>query len=735
MPSTTAQNAQPRAFSARFTARFATRTSLELLDFDQRPTFVLDLKASAANYEPVENLSFCNMALLNLSGLHEIVIRAFSGLRSTVHQGDESAFAAWIKSRSISDASPNSKVFFDVLWTVTSMLDDWAICSGVELSQSDFSSFNSADESERGSQRRDVTMQDMSSRNSLSSMDTDSRISKASRLSRAPLGDIWPPTGLTPSAHIAWIRDFDWASTPLGPINTWSPQLRQACEMMLASPDPITIFWGPDLILIYNEAYVALAGDKHPSMMGGSARVHWKEVWDQYDPLFDQIRADGKAFKQENQQLFIHRRGYLEEGFFNLTVNPILSEDGSVTGFYEPVYEVTKQTLSERRMHLLLQLSECTSSATSLKDLWRLLLKALSGHKGDIHFAVLYSLHEDKSPALSPQYKLEGSVGFGNDISSFQQIVNIYDAEQGGIIPAFRSAHELRTPILLEASDQSLSPSILQRIEAAGMAEAPRAVVVYPLSSSVDDSVDAFLNIGLSPKRPYDDDYRLFVNLLARQVESTITFVKLFEKEKMRLKQQAVYESELKFKRFAENAQVGIFHCDQVGNIQFCNEAWLELSGHDRNNMSAMSWANDIHPDNMANTKCYWDKIMINLEGPQTFEVQYKKPWRPKNHTDESISLDRTFGVASAYAELNDDGVVIGLLGCVTDISSWKWVDMIQSQRLSEALELRRQQENFLDITSHEYVPLHQLGFWSWSMHTYRYQNAESIECDLTLCS
>ena len=72
------------------------------------------------------------------------------------------------------------------------------------------------------------------------------------------------------------------------------------------------------------------------------------------------------------------------------------------------------------------------------------------------------------------------------------------------------------------------------------------------------------------------------------------------------------------------------------------------------------------------------------------------------NHRDESISLDRSFVVASAYAEVNESGALTGIMGCITDISSWKWVDMIQSQRLSEALELKRQQDNFLDITSHE---------------------------------
>jgi PAS domain S-box-containing protein len=390
--------------------------------------------------------------------------------------------------------------------------------------------------------------------------------------------------------------------------------------------------------------------------------------------------------------------------FYNLVVMPILSEEGSVAGFYESVEEVTKQTLIERRMHTLLQLSECTSGATSLKDLWHRLLDALKGHESDIYFAGLYSLQHETSTELSPQYNLEGSVGFGEDTSSFRSHIDIYGADQDGLIPAIRTAYQTRTPVVLRASDGTLTSSILCRLERAGAADAPRALVVYPLSCSVDDCIEAFMTIGISPTRDYDDDYRLFVNLLARQFGGKVDFVKLFMKEKERLKQQAAYESEFKFKQFADTAPVGIFNVDPAGSMTFCNEAWLELSGHDRNDMSAMSWFHDIHPDNAAEIKQCWDKI-INLEGPQTFEVQYKKPWT-MNRGGESISLDRTWVVASAYAEISDDGRLTGVLGCVTDISSWKYVDQLQSSRLSEALELKRQQENFLDITSHEIVSI-----------------------------
>jgi PAS domain S-box-containing protein len=693
-------NAAQTLSSARFTADFAKLNSVDYLHYDQRPTFVLDLEAYRIKNDPLSPLAFCNSALLNSFGLYGVVNRTFSLKATEKQHEDERAFAAWVIHQSASKRLGKSKAFFHTLWTVASTSDDWAIISGVELSQSDFGSFNASQDSEENSVQT-VEMPNVSPRNSLSSIEADIRSDNATQRPRASLGAVWPPAGLCSSTHISLIRDFDWASTSVGPLETWPSQLKQACEMMLVSPEPVAIFWGPDLIMLYNEAYVAIAANKHPEMMGGSARVHWKEIWDVYDPLFDQIRVDGKALKQANAQVFLQRVGYLEEGFFNLIVLPLLGDDGSVVGFYEPVSEVTKQTLSERRMHTLLKVSEFTSSATSLKDLWRLLLKPLAGKLDCLHFAMLYSLRQNSSPTLSPQYSLEGSVGFTGETSSFRSVIDIEDPAQDGILPALREAHESRTLVLLKSSDGSLSPSILQRLDSAGLKEPPRECIVCPLSSSVDDSIDAFLIIGINPHRCYDQDYQLFVDLLGRQVESTVTLVKLFEKERERVKQQALYESELKFKRFAENAQVGIFSGDPAGNITFCNESWLEISGHDRNDMSAMSWANDVHPDSAPVLAGCWDKL-INLRETQTFEVAYKKPWKLKGRVDDSISLDRTWAVASAYAEVSNDGKLTGILGCVTDISSWKWADLVHSRRLSEALELKRQQENFLDITSHE---------------------------------
>lgn len=95
--------------------------------------------------------------------------------------------------------------------------------------------------------------------------------------------------------HIQFARSVDWSSTALGPIESWSADLRQMCNLIMASPHPAAMYWGEDLVAIYNEAYVMLAGQKHPKLMGQSYREAWAEIWDEVKDVFANAQTTGQA--------------------------------------------------------------------------------------------------------------------------------------------------------------------------------------------------------------------------------------------------------------------------------------------------------------------------------------------------------------------------------------------------------------------------------------------------------
>jgi len=53
----------------------------------------------------------------------------------------------------------------------------------------------------------------------------------------------------------ALTRAHDWSATPLGKPETWPQSLRTAVRILLNTNHPMFIWWGPELIQFYNDAY------------------------------------------------------------------------------------------------------------------------------------------------------------------------------------------------------------------------------------------------------------------------------------------------------------------------------------------------------------------------------------------------------------------------------------------------------------------------------------------------
>lgn len=109
-------------------------------------------------------------------------------------------------------------------------------------------------------------------------------------------------------AHYRFARSVNWAATPLGPVELWSPELRILSSMIMGSPHPAALYWGPEHVAIYNEAYISLAGQKHPQLMGSRYKDAWSEIWDEIEPVFDGAWNRACATMKYDDTLFIDRR-------------------------------------------------------------------------------------------------------------------------------------------------------------------------------------------------------------------------------------------------------------------------------------------------------------------------------------------------------------------------------------------------------------------------------------------
>jgi len=135
-------------------------------------------------------------------------------------------------------------------------------------------------------------------------------------------------------------RAFDWAATPLGPIEQWPQSLRTAAQLTLASIFPSIVLWGPELIQIYNDGYRLILGVKHPAGLGQPTHDCWPEVRYINAPIFDRI-LQGETLTFEDALYPLLRSGVLEDAWFTLVFAPILAESGQVEGVFVTVQETT----------------------------------------------------------------------------------------------------------------------------------------------------------------------------------------------------------------------------------------------------------------------------------------------------------------------------------------------------------------------------------------------------------
>lgn len=280
---------------------------LDLLENDPRPTFVLDT-TSARNSVLGLYLIFSNTAVEKAGALWSAITGSHEDHRS-LGEDDTSVshFRNWTYQK---PSTPDvSLPFCGYSWTRCLIAQRWVVVSGQAI------------KADGGLKAHPKSSSKKISRSNFATFDWT---------------DDPPPIKLSP--HVTWARSIDWAKTPLGPMREWSPQLRSNASLIMMDPRPAVGFYGPELIMIYNEPYIELLGGLHPCM-GRSAREALAQVWNEYfEPIIERNLA-GETVDNSHTELPLVRNGYLEETYFSTRFIPIFDSQGATIGHYEPVVE------------------------------------------------------------------------------------------------------------------------------------------------------------------------------------------------------------------------------------------------------------------------------------------------------------------------------------------------------------------------------------------------------------
>ncbi len=314
------------------------------------------------------------------------------------------------------------------------------------------------------------------------------------------------------------MRELDWTTTDLGPPNEWPQNLRTAVGLCLTSRFPIVIWWGPNRSVLYNDAYIPFLGEtKHPRVLGHSGYECWEEIWPTIGPLLESVYATGEATWADDQLFFFARKLPCEEVHVRFTYGPIFTDDGSkVGGVFCPCTEITEEIVAARQLETLSKLGLQATVKASVTEACEEAARVLGSNPHDIPFAAIYLVDEDGRRA-----ELKSVAGFAADQHPFPS--EVIPSDEGD---SWRIASVLRTRRKTETAKI--------QVGAGAWGDVIQQAIVLPIFRATQEQLSAILLLGVSARRPFDETYTAFFDLLAGQVSSAIANAASHEAERRR---------------------------------------------------------------------------------------------------------------------------------------------------------------------------------------------------------
>jgi signal transduction histidine kinase len=317
------------------------------------------------------------------------------------------------------------------------------------------------------------------------------------------------------------VSRFDWAATPLGPSAAWPDSLKAVVRILLTSGFPMWMAWGPDLTILYNDAYARTTlGRKHPWALGRPAPEVWSEIWKDIGPLIRRVMETGESCWEEALQLILERNGYPEETYHTFSYSPLVGPDDKIVGMLCVVIEDTVRVIGERQLSALSTLAGALAGAITEKDVYAAIEQGVTGQK-DMPCTLTYLF--DKS---EKQLNLASKTGIGSDHPAACLIISTDSKAAPWPIHLLLEANRAVTVEDLAEYFPDLPPGCWDRPPA-------RARLVPIVRTGQEKPVGVFI-AALNPYRALDASYAGFLDLVAGQIAASLTNARAYEEERKR---------------------------------------------------------------------------------------------------------------------------------------------------------------------------------------------------------
>ena len=443
------------------------------------------------------------------------------------------------------------------------------------------------------------------------------------------------------------IREFDWSATPLGPIDGWPISLTSILSVCLHSSFPMAVYWGPELRLIYNEAWSEIVAEHHPAALGQPVRHVMPELWPTIGPPLEEVAATGRGWVARDRMLRMRRGKRIEETYWDFSISPIVGENGAVAGLLNEGRETTERVLAIPRTQLLGAFDERARVARHPTEVIDAALELAAEHfgAGRIGYATI-----DRSASLFSIERCRVADGMA-DLTGTYALGAFGDALHLSMLEG--------QPFVIEdvATDPRLEGEGRARYRAIGIGSG----TVVPIIQQ--DAYVAALFV-------HDRDARAWPQ---HQVDTVRRLAERLRQEVDRLRAVlALRDSEERYRLIFEQAQDMIFTADLGQRITAANPAAAAAIGLSPHGAIGRSIGEFLDPEDAVRAQ---QMLQHKLAGGGTtqYEVRLNRP------SGEQVLLE----VNSTLA-CDDDGRPRGLHGIARDITKRHAFEQSQSRLIDE---------------------------------------------------